>query len=45
MLKGLTRTNKKIDGNVMQEFIASLDISDALKMELSEITPSNYTGI
>ncbi len=45
MLKGLTRTNKKIDGDVMQEFIASLDISDALKMELSEITPSNYTGI
>ena len=45
MLKGLTRTNKKIDGNVMKEFITSLDISDALKMELSEITPSNYTGI
>lgn len=45
MLKGLTRTNTKIDGNVMKEFIAGLEISDELKAELSEITPSNYTGI
>lgn len=45
MLKGLTRTNTKIDGNVMKEFIASLEISDELKAELSVITPSNYTGI
>jgi adenylosuccinate lyase len=45
MLKGLTRTNKKIDGQVMREFIEGLDISDDLKSELSLITPSNYTGI
>ncbi|MFT4755178.1 MAG: adenylosuccinate lyase [Salibacteraceae bacterium] len=45
MLKGLTRTNTKIDGTVMREFISGLDISDALKAELSVITPSNYTGI
>ena len=45
MLKGLTRTNKKIDGEVMKEFIDGLDISDELKVELSAITPSNYTGI
>ncbi|UTW65194.1 adenylosuccinate lyase [bacterium SCSIO 12643] len=45
MLKGLTRTNKKIDGQVMQEFIESLEISSELKTELSQITPSNYTGI
>jgi adenylosuccinate lyase len=45
MLKGLTRTNKKIDGKVMSEFISDLEISDELKQELSQITPSNYTGI
>ncbi len=45
MLKGLTRTNKKIDGEVMKEFIDSLEISNELKAELAEITPSNYTGI
>ena len=45
MLKGLTRTNTKIDGQVMREFINGLDISPALKEELSLITPSNYTGI
>ena len=45
MLKGLTRTNTKIDGNVMKEFISSLDISEELKSELSQINPSNYTGI
>tara|TARA_R110002050_G_scaffold102774_1_gene211587 strand:+ start:22348 stop:23790 length:1443 start_codon:yes stop_codon:yes gene_type:complete len=45
MLKGLTRTNTTIDGNVMRDFIAGLDISNELKAELAEITPSNYTGI
>jgi hypothetical protein len=29
----------------MREFINGLDISPALKEELSLITPSNYTGI
>lgn len=45
MLKGLTRTNKKIDGELMHEFIQGLDITDDLKNELTQITPSNYTGI
>lgn len=45
MLKGLTRTNSKIDGEVMKNFIDGLEISDELKAELSVITPSNYTGI
>lgn len=44
-LKALTRTNTVIDKEAIQTFIASLDISDALKKELYAITPSNYTGI
>jgi adenylosuccinate lyase len=45
LLKGLTRTNQKIDGKVMHDFISGLDISQELKDELLVITPSNYTGI
>ena len=44
-LKGLTRTNTRIDGNAISNFIASLEVSDAIKKELKAITPSNYTGI
>ncbi len=45
LLKGLTRTNTKIDGKVMRDFISSLGLSQELKDELTQITPSNYTGI
>lgn len=44
-LKGLTRTNEKINQKTMSDFIETLDISDAIKSELKQITPSNYTGI
>ena len=44
-LKGLTRTNQAIDAKTMSEFIQSLNVSDAIKAELSKITPFNYTGI
>ena len=44
-LKGLTRTNEKINQNSISNFIDTLDISEALKIELKQITPSNYTGI
>ncbi|MBT9188471.1 MULTISPECIES: adenylosuccinate lyase [Zobellia] len=44
-LKGLTRTNAKIDQNSIADFIDTLDVSDAIKKELKVITPSNYTGI
>jgi len=44
-LKGLTRTNAAITKESIGQFIQSLDISDALKKELSAISPSNYTGI
>ena len=44
-LKGLTRTNDKINQKSIADFIDTLDVPDAIKMELKQITPSNYTGI
>src|SRR6056297_2872727 len=44
-LKGLTRTNDKINQNSIANFIDSLEVSDTIKTELKQITPSNYTGI
>jgi adenylosuccinate lyase len=44
-LKGLTRTNEAIDKNAIHNFIATLDISDEIKAELLQITPSNFVGI
>ena len=44
-LKGLTRTNEKINQISISNFINSLEVSDEIKQELSQITPSNYTGI
>lgn len=44
-LKGLTRTNKRIDKNSISEFIENLNVSDKVKKELKAITPQNYTGI
>ena len=44
-LKELTRTNQKINENVIRSFIDSLNIDDKIKEELRKITPYNYTGI
>lgn len=44
-LLNLTRVNRKIDQQVIHEFIDTLDLSDELKAELKNITPQNYTGI
>ena len=44
-LKELTRNNKVIDQQAIQQFIDSLDIKDSVKTELKRITPLNYTGI
>ena len=43
-LKGLTRTNEKINQQTLHAFINTLEVSDALKAELKAITPANYTG-
>ncbi|AUS04163.1 adenylosuccinate lyase [Pseudotamlana carrageenivorans] len=44
-LKGLTRTNSKINQESISSFIDTLEVSDTIKAELKRITPSNYTGI
>jgi len=44
-LKGLTRTNERINEKSMSEFIDQLEVSDEIKKELHKITPQNYTGI
>ncbi len=44
-LKALTRTNKHMDEQTIHDFIQTLEVSDAVKAELMNITPGNYTGI
>ena len=44
-LKGLTRTNEKINQDSIANFIEELKVTDEIKLELKKITPSNYTGI
>jgi adenylosuccinate lyase len=44
-LKGLTRTNEAITKESIHAFIGTLEVSDAIKTELLQITPSNFVGI
>jgi len=44
-LKGLTRTNARINQKSIADFIDTLDVNDQIKTELKAITPHNYTGI
>ena len=44
-LKDLTRTNSVINQTSIHAFIETLNVSDAIKNELKQITPSNYLGI
>ncbi len=44
LLKALTRGKAGIDAASIAEFIAGLPVSDAIKAELSAITPHNYLG-
>ncbi|MCJ7466246.1 MAG: adenylosuccinate lyase [Maribacter sp.] len=44
-LKGLTRTNEKINQQTIAGFIDTLSVSEEIKTELKAISPSNYTGI
>ena len=45
LLKNLTRKNEKITEKSIKDFVDELDVSNALKIELYEITPFTYTGI
>jgi len=44
-LKALTRTNQKMTEQTIHDFIQTLEVSEAVKAELMDITPWNYTGI
>jgi len=44
-LKRLTRTHGAIDARAIADFIAGLDVSEAVKAEMSAVTPHNYTGV
>ena len=44
-LKELTRTNAAINKKSIHDFIDSLTISEEIKNELKQISPSNYLGI
>ncbi|MDR1405596.1 MAG: adenylosuccinate lyase [Prevotellaceae bacterium] len=44
-LKALTRTNDTVTKESMAQFIRSLDIADAVKRELSALSPQTYTGV
>ncbi|MDB4107689.1 adenylosuccinate lyase [Bacteroidia bacterium] len=44
LLKELTRTNDGINEQSIAEFVTKLDVSDAVKIEISNITPFNYLG-
>ncbi|GGB67692.1 adenylosuccinate lyase [Flavobacterium suaedae] len=44
-LKDLTRTNTVINKEAIHSFINTLNVSDDVKNELLQITPSNYLGI
>ncbi|HEX5168408.1 MAG TPA: adenylosuccinate lyase [Cyclobacteriaceae bacterium] len=44
-LKELTRTNSKITKETIADFIDGLNVKDAVKKQLKDITPFNYTGI
>ena len=44
-LKELTRTNSGITEDSIRDFIDTLNVSDAVKVELKAVTPHNYTGV
>jgi len=44
-LKELTRTNERVNQQVLWDFIDKLKVSNEVKEELKAITPFNYTGI
>lgn len=44
-LKDLTRTNDVINQQSIAAFIDTLNVSEEVKSELKQITPSNYTGV
>ena len=44
-LKELTRTNSKVNAETISDFVDTLNVSEAVKKEIRQISPSTYTGI
>ena len=44
-LKELTRTNQRVSAETIAEFVKTLDVSESVKEEIRQISPSSYTGI
>ncbi|HRH62117.1 MAG TPA: adenylosuccinate lyase [Bacteroidia bacterium] len=44
-LKELTRTHQKLNAQSFADFIDTLKVTEAVKLELKSISPHNYTGI
>jgi adenylosuccinate lyase len=44
-LKLLTRTNKPVNAELIEDFVDKLSVSEAVKLELKNIRPENYLGI
>lgn len=44
-LKGLTRTNERINQTSIANFIETLEVPENVKQEMRNVTPANYTGI
>ena len=44
-LKELTRTNTQVNQITIAEFVDTLNISENVKIELKNISPSNFTGL
>lgn len=44
-LKELTRTNEKVTAQTIASFVRKLQISDEVRQEITNITPTNYTGL
>ena len=43
-LKQLTRTNQKVTGQTIADFVETLDVEPAVKERIRHITPHNYLG-
>ncbi len=44
-LKDLTRTNTQVTQETIAEFVDGLNVSETVKEEIKNISPSNYTGV
>ncbi|WP_164123703.1 adenylosuccinate lyase [Sphingobacterium sp. xlx-130] len=44
-LKDLTRTNTQVSQDTIAAFVDSLNVSEEVKQEIKNISPSNYTGV